>query len=532
MIKSRLNSSSKMMGMAAWFGVGLLAIGVPSVFLHERILFMSDSLMYIEGARSLAKGLGYTANGSPITIWPPGYSLVLSMLVRVGLDSVVAFKVLNVILSLTVVLLSAMTFRRLIGNVNAWVMALASSLCFPWVYYTQAILAEMLFSVAVWLFLLAGVSFMVTLKRKWFWVATFAAMLAPVIRMAGVALWIPWLWISVLAAGRAGRGSGWFRSWVGWGGSVLLVATPLLLFYLRNLLLSEHMTGYALGVSPEYALSVKKIGITEHTLLTRLWVNLRGYTHIFIIPDQVGIARLTHLSWTVSAGCLSMWVLVGAGWVYLARTREGRLIVTLTLVYLSLLLLNIWYDVRYLLPLFPVIVAGLGIGCGFLLAGIQRLTGFPWLFNGKGYLRDLSSRVTLILVAFSVLNLAFIAVSPQARKLRDRAYADELQRLYEACRFIREQPAPGNILTGTGGGFVEMWSGRKVVSVLSMVDKQSGSLSSTNIPDGVRFILYDETNFSPYRKTYLDPIIQLHKTRLQPAFGVGKTLVYLYEPGR
>ena len=46
-----------------------------------------DSVLYRDGARSLADGLGYSRFGQAITIWPPGYSAVLSVGERLGIAS-------------------------------------------------------------------------------------------------------------------------------------------------------------------------------------------------------------------------------------------------------------------------------------------------------------------------------------------------------------------------------------------------------------------------------------------------------------
>ena len=56
-----------------------------------------DSVTYVNGARSLAAGAGYTASGHAITDFPPGYSWVLSLGEHTGVHAVDAARGLSVV---------------------------------------------------------------------------------------------------------------------------------------------------------------------------------------------------------------------------------------------------------------------------------------------------------------------------------------------------------------------------------------------------------------------------------------------------
>jgi hypothetical protein len=71
-----------------------------------------DSIVYLDGARSLADGDGYTREGTPITIFAPGYSAVLSLGDRLGLDVEDGARVLAALASAATTLLGFVLLRR------------------------------------------------------------------------------------------------------------------------------------------------------------------------------------------------------------------------------------------------------------------------------------------------------------------------------------------------------------------------------------------------------------------------------------
>jgi hypothetical protein len=505
--------------------VGVLGlILLPLGFLHDRLLFMSDSLTYIGAARSLASGGGYMDHGVPVTVWPPGYSVVLAALMMAGSDTVVGYKGLNVVLGLLAALVHVRLFARFAGRGTAWLAVLAGATMFPWVFYMQAVLAEMLFALAAALFLFAGARATENGGWRWFLLATGAAAVAPVVRLAGVALWVPWFLLALREGGLLGNGKT-----VAWGRLAraalagLAVIAPFGIFLLRNLVLTGHMTGYALGSSAEYDLSLRKVGIEHATLFLKVWFNLRGYLHILVVPDQVGIARIGTLSPWVHMACAMAWACIGLGGVRLGKSRGGRWTMLAVAAYLAMLLFNSWYDIRYLVPILPVLALCMAQGVGILACGAARR--IPFLGERLSQPRVSAAFLSLLLGA----NLVFLLASPQAKRLRSREYSGDVQRLYEACRFVAQRPEPGRVLVAGGGGFEAFWSGREACSILSLIDASTGAVN-TAVPRDVAFIIADETEFSPYRQAYLEPLLAANSGRVEVAYSAGGTRVYRYNP--
>lgn len=52
-----------------WLVLAIVA-GAGLSFVHERPLYMGDTLSYVTGAESLAHLEGYTVEGKPMTTWP------------------------------------------------------------------------------------------------------------------------------------------------------------------------------------------------------------------------------------------------------------------------------------------------------------------------------------------------------------------------------------------------------------------------------------------------------------------------------
>jgi len=505
--------------------VFVVLAGLGLSFVHERISYFSDSKVYLQSAESLAVGKGYAYGGNPEVTWPPVYSAVLAGLMRVGIDSVSSTKILNVLLGLVALLFWWRCLRYLTDRWSALLVVCATGMFFPWVYYSQAILSEMLLSMFVALFFLFAHRFVDEDKPANLVWMTVGAMMAPVTKMAGLAFLVGWGYVVFGRDFRAVRmvaGKRW-RAWLVSVLAGIAVVAPLGLWCIRNWLLTGSPTGYDLGVTPEYLYSIEKIGITEPTLFWRVWVSIRGYAHILLLPDQTGIDRIGTLPLVVNVACVGISCAVIVGWFRAMLNRTARTGAVFFGLFGGLLILNAWYDIRYLLPVMPLYVLyladALGAMGGGVMHGLSRWVPFLKSLADGQWIRR------LVVVGLATVFLAFSVASPQSRRLRAREYRGELQRMYEACQFMKDSPETGNVLVAGGPGFVPIWSARPVISLLGRLDDVH-ALISTDVPDGVRFVLLDESKFAPYREKYMEPVVAANQERLEVVFEKGDTLVY------
>jgi hypothetical protein len=88
-------------------------VGVLVATTRYGIGLTPDSVVYVTGARSLADGHGYThLDGGAIGSWPPGYSFVLSLGERIGIDALDGAVVLSAVSLVATVVLTYVLLRR------------------------------------------------------------------------------------------------------------------------------------------------------------------------------------------------------------------------------------------------------------------------------------------------------------------------------------------------------------------------------------------------------------------------------------
>ena len=514
--------------MKTWV-YGFLVVAACTVltasFLHGRLTYASDSLVYIHGAESLAAGNGYQSGGRPQTAWPPAYSAVLSIPQLIFGSSVLAFKVTNVVVAVLSLAVLFALFLPLCGHVRAGLFVLLSGAFFPWIYYTHFVGSDILFALAVSLFLLFSVRYHQNGRMLNLWLMTVMLMWAPLIRMAGVALLPAWFTIAALLVFRQ-RGDGAvlpLKRLIHTGVALIVLILPLAVWAVRNILISGHWTSIETGANAEYMSSLASIGVADVSLWTKIWINVKGYAHILLLPDQASIVRLEALPILRSAVCIAVSGLVLVGWVQALTKRGTRPLAISFAFYGGMLLVHNWYDIRYLIPL-------MGVYFFFLFSGVDLVAGMmARCFNVLPHMsiRESWSKtsVSVLLGLFVCANAVVSIAGPQARRLRSDEYQGTVQDLYEACEYIKASSVPGDVLVSSAG-FVGIWTTREVVSVLSLLDSDAKLLERV-IPPAVRFIILMGGGFVDYRSQYMEPIVEANSALLTEVFRRNETVIYM-----
>ena len=116
-----------------------------------------DSFVYLNGARSLATGHGYTSDGSAITSFAPGYSAVLSLSEHVGIAVGSAARVLAAVSFAASVVLGYLLLCRHIRSRRIIIGATVAIGCSAVLLQTfKEALSEHLFVIVVLLFILVA----------------------------------------------------------------------------------------------------------------------------------------------------------------------------------------------------------------------------------------------------------------------------------------------------------------------------------------------------------------------------------------
>ncbi len=178
-----------------WLGVSLLALVAGYMLLNATAQYgvglSEDSVIYIAAAENLAAGNGFlSSDGTPVTLWPPLYPAILSFFVRfLGVDVLVAARMLNAALTVLVVVLTGVYARQLgLASIPALGAVAMTTWAYPLLAVRIMAWTEPPFIFFVLLSLMA-LTYFLTQQRLWA-LALFAitAALAAATRFIGVVL--------------------------------------------------------------------------------------------------------------------------------------------------------------------------------------------------------------------------------------------------------------------------------------------------------------------------------------------------------
>ena len=155
-----------------------------------------DNATYISLARNLASGKGYSdlsfgGSYQPAIQFPPGYPFILSLMVRLGLDSLIAFKILNGFFLILSVLLVFFLMRGITGRpIFATVVALLCITAPRLLRFSMIAMSEMSYMLCVCLafFALWRCSEGKGRWNAWFWIACVSAAASYYIRGNGLSI--------------------------------------------------------------------------------------------------------------------------------------------------------------------------------------------------------------------------------------------------------------------------------------------------------------------------------------------------------
>ena len=144
--------------------LGIIVICFISVFsytVNHKLDLNGDNATYIQLARNMAEGHGYTTlnlEGEyvPASHFPPGYSALLSFFMRIGIDSLMAFKILNgIFLGLGIIILYFITWKVTKQLYLAFSIAILSVLAPSTLHFAGMVMSEMSYMLATVLAILS-----------------------------------------------------------------------------------------------------------------------------------------------------------------------------------------------------------------------------------------------------------------------------------------------------------------------------------------------------------------------------------------
>jgi hypothetical protein len=393
-----------------------------------------DSANYISGARNLAAGRGYVNYAlQPITIFPPGFSVMLALGDRIGLDAVDGARWLNAFALGALVILTFMLARRHVRRVWLAVFAAAA------VGFAQPLLAIFTFAWTEPVFCVLAVGLLLTLESLLIkrgrdpYLILLAGLFASVgfaYRYAGVTL----LALSILIIGVATR-----RDVVAFARRAALCLVVASVFPV--LIIARNLSrGSALGPRPASTTTVGKI-------VRNLFSTARGWV-------STGRSLPLHLGDLALVGAVAVVVL---GFVIAFRKYGFKchapgaaplfplaVYVGVYLVYIVVSELQTSIDAidnRLLSPIFAP-------GAVLVAISVEQLFDLHWITSRRWVVRGSAA----LLVLWLVVSLGRAANRARADGESGQAYAARRSIQSDLAVAVHKLPSAGRVYSDTAGG--------------------------------------------------------------------------------
>jgi hypothetical protein len=190
-----------MLSRRFWQHLPIIAIAVVALMGALTIAYAThwgpwvgtDSVEYVEAARNLAAGKGLvliraSGNVVPLYLRPPFYSIVLAGFLRVGLDTILAGRIIDIVLFFCLFLLPGLLAYRV---PDRYVLPLSLSMyllsCFNLVSNFTGLMSEPLFILLILSAIGLAAASLLPGRRFLLWLAAAASALATLTRFAGAA---------------------------------------------------------------------------------------------------------------------------------------------------------------------------------------------------------------------------------------------------------------------------------------------------------------------------------------------------------
>ena len=292
---------------------------------------------------------------------------------------------------------------------------------------------------------------------------------------------------------------------------------PALLGIIPALLLAGGWTLYASRQGGESSLgSYGKYGFRHDmydptgktglaTSLTQAKENIKGYAFIFSVPDaSLRLKKMSHFN---AKGLLSLAIMGLATVGYLWHLfRRPQLAECYLLAYAGVLLIFNWYDIRYIVPVLPLLFYYLGWS-------ISRLAGLVTKL-------PVAATVLLLLI---LVNTGISIAAPPAKKLRSPDYQGPAGELYDATQWIKQND-PNAVVMCRYANMAWFWTRMKVEGVPLIADP--AAMWQHLQTAGVTIVIVDPDDFSGVTGKYLEPALATHAEQTELLKTCGQIRVF------
>jgi Dolichyl-phosphate-mannose-protein mannosyltransferase len=317
-----------------------------------------DSSLYMTLGRSLAEGQGYTCNGEPAGLVPPGYPALLAAVRWCFGESFLALRIVHAAMGWLCGVLVFVTLRRLFGDDLAFAVFLLFCVSHSLFHRSTYFLSDVPFTLVVWLALWTAVRAVTATRGVWLWTVAAAVTVAlcPAVRINGLAVlpavlvYLAWHW----------RREG-LKGWLRVGVVALPFAAPMVVLVINELVMPADQLTYFRA-----AFTSRDPG---YFVTAYLW-NLLWYPRA-IMESVMGFIAPESL---LAATYVFLVPLAVGGWICLRRGHV--LLASLVVLQLAGLCLSTPGD-RYVIPLLPAFYLWALVSLVAILGALQSRR--PWL---------------------------------------------------------------------------------------------------------------------------------------------------------
>lgn len=336
--------------------IGIVLSGTYSYTLDKKLDLNGDNASYIILARNMSQGLGYvntTVDGiKPASHFPPGYSFILQLFMRMGIDNLLFFKILNAVFLFASLCLLFFVFKRCTKQI--WLIACILVLCCfstQLLHFAGMAMSEMSYMFFTVLGIFSLWKYAESDKQEWygspwFWTAIVASVAAYHIRTVGMALILS---IVVFFLFR--------KQWLAAGASLVSQIALMLPWILRNKYygLESRYFGTIMTVNPWRPEEGTISSVGE--FMEKMWTNLdqtviAGFPQVlfpFLSPETNEPSGV----WGIMVGIIVLSIVVWGAW----NTGKMRWFM-LALLAGNIGLFALWHGgngTRYVTPIIPLV---------------------------------------------------------------------------------------------------------------------------------------------------------------------------------
>ena len=485
--------------------------------INNKLKFGGDAVEYLRLADSILHNHSYSIDGTFNSKWPPVTPMFFAAGQVLFGPSVAGFKTLSAVATLAGLWFAFLHLRKASNDVLALLAITLSALSLPLIYWLVDTSSEcpfFLFSMlAIYLTSLLGTKIN---NHGWLLVAGVGLALGLTVlsRTIGLALLIAFT-LSIVVDEFIRK-----RAWKLDPVMAMAVAGAIVgVWYIYS-----HYRSGQTSVSVYAGYDFFRDSIYEapkdplvFRVVKRAGQNLVGNLLIFALPDPVTKAKLG--AGLLVRGGLSAIIMALAAWGFVWHFRHSRSFKEwYILVYGAVLLTPAWYDIRYIVPLFPILFY-------YVAFAMWELVPSSTLWRNR---ERLVRYATVSLLGLIIIgNLAISLASAPAKRLRSHHYYGPAAELYDAAQWIKQNDT-NDIIMCRWSNMMWFWTRMKACGVPLIDDPEVMWAHIHNV--GATIVIIDPDEFSGVTGKYLEPVLQAHPDKVELLNTFGRTRVFRLLP--